>query len=73
VIHWSLCGLLFDRVGEAEVKSDRLPYSLLALGLALLLWGSYWGLFLAPAEAYMGDVQKASCTSRATPGTRCWP
>jgi len=40
------------------VKSDRLPYSLLALGLALLLWGSYWGLFLAPAEAYMGDVQR---------------
>jgi heme exporter protein C len=40
------------------VKDDRLPYSLLALGLALLLWGSYWGLFLAPAEAYMGDVQR---------------
>jgi len=22
--------------------------------LALLLWGSYWGLLVAPAEAYMG-------------------
>jgi len=40
------------------VKDDRLPYSLLGLGVALLLWGSYWGLFRAPAEAYMGDVQR---------------
>ena len=26
--------------------------------MALLLWGSYWGLFRAPGEAYMGDVQR---------------
>jgi heme exporter protein C len=31
---------------------------MLAVGLALLLWGSYWGLFLAPRETYMGDVQR---------------
>ncbi len=30
----------------------------LALGAALLLAGSYWGLFRAPAEAYMGEVQR---------------
>jgi heme exporter protein C len=29
-----------------------------ALGVALLLWGSYWGLFRAPGEAYMGEVQR---------------
>jgi heme exporter protein C len=40
------------------VRDTRLPYSLLALGLALLLWGSWWGLFLAPRETYMGDVQR---------------
>ena len=40
------------------MKESRVPYGLLALGLALLVWGSYWGLFLAPREAYMGDVQR---------------
>ena len=40
------------------MKDDRFPYSMMALGLALLLWGSYWGLFLAPRETYMGDVQR---------------
>jgi heme exporter protein C len=40
------------------VKDDRFPYSMMALGLALLLWGSWWGLFRAPRETYMGDVQR---------------
>jgi len=40
------------------VKDDRFPYAMMAAGLALLLWGSYWGLFLAPRETYMGDVQR---------------
>jgi len=35
-----------------------LPYLLAGLGLALLLWGSAWGLFLAPQETFMGDVQR---------------
>ena len=30
----------------------------IGLGLLLLLWGSHWGLFRAPAEAYMGEVQR---------------
>jgi heme exporter protein C len=30
----------------------------LVLGVSLLLWGSTWGLFYAPAEAYMGEVQR---------------
>jgi heme exporter protein C len=29
-----------------------------ALGVILLAVGSYWGLFVAPAETYMGDVQR---------------
>jgi len=40
------------------VRADRFPYAMLALGFPLLLWGSYWGLFLAPGETYMGDVQR---------------
>jgi len=34
------------------------PYVLGGLGMALLVWGSTWGLFFAPREAYMGDVQR---------------
>jgi heme exporter protein C len=41
-----------------EVAEGPLPYLLMAFGVILLLWGSYWGLFLAPAESYMGDVQR---------------
>jgi heme exporter protein C len=33
-------------------------YVFLILGAALLLFGSYWGLYVAPAEQYMGDVQR---------------
>ena len=30
----------------------------MGLGLALLAWGSTWGLGFAPRETYMGDVQR---------------
>src|SRR5688572_9336811 len=30
----------------------------IALGIICLLYGSYVGLFVAPAERYMGDVQR---------------
>ena len=33
-------------------------YVWVALGAALLLWGSIWGLAIAPGETYMGDVQR---------------
>ncbi|MDP9193656.1 MAG: cytochrome c biogenesis protein CcsA [Acidobacteriota bacterium] len=36
----------------------RKGYGFLALGAALLLFGSYRGLFMAPPEQYMGDVQR---------------
>jgi heme exporter protein C len=38
--------------------TSRAPYVFLILGTLLLLNGSYIGLFLAPAETYMGDVQR---------------
>lgn len=35
-----------------------LPHALIGLGVGLLLVGSYIGLFRAPAEHFMGDVQR---------------
>jgi heme exporter protein C len=46
---------LDDRV---KPSSGPLPYVMGALGVALLLIGSYWGLFRAPRETFMGDVQR---------------
>src|SRR5688572_15927929 len=37
---------------------SRAPYVFLTLGVLSLLIGSYIGLFVAPAERYMGDVQR---------------
>ena len=34
------------------------PFIVGGIGFALLLAGSYWGLFVAPPETYMGDVQR---------------
>jgi heme exporter protein C len=36
----------------------RGPYLSAGFGFALLAVGSYWGLFVAPRETYMGDVQR---------------
>ncbi|MFI5184143.1 MAG: cytochrome c biogenesis protein CcsA [Vicinamibacteria bacterium] len=42
----------------AEPERPVVPYVLAAFGLVLLVWGSAWGLFAAPGETYMGDVQR---------------
>jgi heme exporter protein C len=34
------------------------PFVAVGLGLALLAWGSTWGLAFAPREVYMGEVQR---------------
>ena len=38
--------------------NSRWPFVTSGLGLALLVWGSAWGLLYAPREVYMGDVQR---------------
>jgi heme exporter protein C len=43
---------------SADRQSVAVPYALGAFGIALLVWGSSWGLFAAPGETYMGDVQR---------------
>ena len=42
----------------ATPARSRTPYVLVALGVLCLLVGSYWGLFVAPKETFMGDVQR---------------
>lgn len=39
-------------------RSPARPLLLVALGVVLLLAGSWWGLAKAPAEIFMGDVQR---------------
>jgi heme exporter protein C len=39
-------------------RFPRTPYVLIALGVLCLAAGSYAGLFIAPPEAFMGNVQK---------------
>jgi heme exporter protein C len=46
---------LDDRVTPSR---GRLPFALLALGLAFLICGSTWGLFFTPRETFMGDVYR---------------
>jgi heme exporter protein C len=41
-----------------DVSTHRFPYVLLALGVICLAAGSWLGLFVVPAEHYMGDVQR---------------
>ncbi len=39
-------------------RTGGLPYALLALGVGCLLVGSYYGIFVAPPEHFMGEVQR---------------
>jgi heme exporter protein C len=41
-----------------RVPTSRTPYILLTLGVLCLSAGSYLGLFVAPREEFMGDVQR---------------
>jgi heme exporter protein C len=45
-------------VQAQPARSAGLAYALIGLGALLLLVGSYIGLFKAPAETFMGDVQR---------------
>ena len=36
----------------------RIDIGFFILGLALLIWGHYWGLVIAPPEREMGEVYR---------------
>jgi heme exporter protein C len=42
----------------ADSQGAKRAFALAGSGVLLLLAGSYWGLFVAPAESFMGDVQR---------------
>ena len=42
----------------SKSTQSRAPQAAVALGVALLMAGSYWGLARAPSEIFMGDVQR---------------
>lgn len=42
----------------ANNRFPRAPYFAIAIGVVLLVVGSYFGLFVAPPERYMGEVQR---------------
>jgi len=39
-------------------RLSKTPFVMIAIGLAFLAVGSYYGLFVAPAEQYMGETQR---------------
>jgi len=41
-----------------STATTRWPQAVLLLGAALLALGTWWGLFVAPPEQYMGDVYR---------------
>jgi heme exporter protein C len=43
---------------QPREPNPYLTYAMAGLGVALLAWGSVWGLAWAPRETYMGDVQR---------------
>jgi heme exporter protein C len=45
-------------VPPVDSPGAQRAYALAAFGALLLVGGSYWGLFRAPAESFMGDVQR---------------
>ncbi len=45
-------------LGSDDFAGTRRPKIILTLGVLLLLVGSYFGLFVAPPEEFMGDTQR---------------
>ncbi len=43
---------------EPRVRRGPGPFILVALGVAIFAFGSWWGLTVAPAEHYMGETQR---------------
>jgi heme exporter protein C len=53
-----LAGALFLLIVDNPSDRGRRAGILISVGIVLLLLGSYWGLFIAPPETYMGQVQR---------------
>lgn len=51
-------GALYFLIADRLTSAPKYAYGLIGLGLLCLLVGSYYGLFVAPPETYMGQVQR---------------
>lgn len=45
-------------LGGDDFSDNRKPKIIMGMGIALLFVGSYWGLFVAPPEEFMGQTQR---------------
>ncbi len=43
---------------EPRVRRGPAPFILIAIGVAMFAFGSWYGLAVAPAEHYMGEIQR---------------
>jgi heme exporter protein C len=50
--------LVLSALPPADSRGAKRAYAFAVLGALLLVWGSWWGIFRAPAETFMGDVQR---------------
>ncbi len=51
-------GALYFLIADRLDSAPSLAYAISGLGVVCLLIGSYYGLFVAPPETYMGEVQR---------------
>jgi len=51
-------GAVLFFLGGDDIENDTRPMILLGTGVLFLLIGSYFGLFVAPPEQFMGEVQR---------------
>ncbi|MGZ4808905.1 MAG: cytochrome c biogenesis protein CcsA [Thermoanaerobaculia bacterium] len=51
-------GAMYFLIADRVDSGPSFAYGIIALGVVCLLLGSYYGLFVAPPETYMGEVQR---------------
>ena len=51
-------GALYFMIADRINDAPKYAFGLIGLGIVCLLVGSYYGLFVAPPETYMGQVQR---------------
>jgi heme exporter protein C len=51
-------GAIYFLIADRLDSAPGFAFALIALGVLCLLVGSYYGLFVAPPETYMGEVQR---------------
>jgi heme exporter protein C len=53
-----VAGVLYFLIADDVRSAPKFAFGLIGLGVVCFLIGSYYGLFVAPPESYMGEVQR---------------